>query len=174
MSSTHPNTSPYLVYQPYNDVNQYIIPNADPGHQRGRFELAFSQIGGSVLTGALFGGTLGTVRGLKIIKDIPSYSVKRTQILNSIVKGGTTSANAFGVVAVVYSAIGVALSFAQNNDDVNTITSATLTGLVTGAVTNKQKGLKKLALRSGIGAGIGLGLSLLYCKQHLLTRDSNK
>lgn len=158
-----PPPSPYLNYQPYNDPNQYIIPNAAPGHQRGRFELAFSQIGGSVLTGALFGGTLGTVRGLKLVRDLPSYTVKRTQMLNSIVKGSTTSANAFGVVALVYSSVAVGLSLMRDDDDINTISSATLTGLVTAAVTSKHTIWQKTLMRSGIGAGIGLGLSLLYC-----------
>lgn len=158
-----PPPSPYLNYQPYNDPNQYIIPNATPGHQRGRFELAFSQIGGSVLTGALFGGTLGTVRGLKLVRDLPSYTVKRTQMLNSIVKGSTTSANAFGVVALVYSSVAVGLSLMRDDDDINTISSATLTGLVTAAVTSKHTVWQKTLMRSGIGAGIGLGLSLLYC-----------
>lgn len=158
-----PPLSPYLNYQPYNDPNQYIIPNATPGHQRGRFELAFSQIGGSVLTGALFGGTLGTVRGLNIVRDLPSYTVKRTQMLNSIVKGSTTSANAFGVVALVYSSVAVGLSLIRDDDDINTISSATLTGLVTAAVTSKHTVWQKTLMRSGIGASIGLGLSLLYC-----------
>lgn len=166
-----PPPSPYLNYQPYNDPNQYIIPNAAPGHQRGRFELAFSQIGGSVLTGALFGGTLGTVRGLKLVKSMPSYTVKRTQMLNSIVKGGTTSANAFGVVALVYSTIGVGLSLTRNDDDINTISAATLTGLVTAAVTNKHTVWQKTLMRTGIGAAVGLGLSLLYCNAPLSSRD---
>lgn len=158
-----PPPTPYLQYQPYNDPNQYIIPNAQPGHTRGRFELAFSQIGGSVLTGAAFGGTLGTFRGFKLVRDLPSYSIKRSQMLNSIVKGSTTSANAFGVVALVYSTIGVGLSLLRNDDDINTISAATLTGLVTAAVTSKQTIWQKTLLRSGIGAGIGLGLSLIYC-----------
>lgn len=154
--------SPYLNYKPYNDPDQYIIPNAEPGHQRGRFELAFSQIGGSVLTGGLFGGTLGTVRGLKEIKNIPSYSVKRTQMLNSIVKGGTTSANAFGVVAVLYSSIAVGLSLMRNDDDINTMSAATLTGMATAAVTNKNTTWHKTLMRTGFGAGTGLGLALAY------------
>lgn len=162
-----PSPSPYLNYQPYNDPNQYIIPNAEPGHQRGRFELAFSQIGGSVLTGALFGGTLGTVRGFKLVKDLPSYSVKRTQMLNSVVKGVTSSGNAFGVVALVYSSIAVALSLLRNDDDINTISAATTTGLVTAAVTNKNTTWQRTFMRSGIGASIGLGLSLIYCNAPL-------
>ena len=167
MNISPPPPSPYLQYQTFNDPNQYIIPNALPGHQRGRFELAFSQIGGSVLIGASFGGTLGTLRGLKLVKDMPSYTVKRTQMLNSIVKGSTTSANAFGVVALVYSAIGVGLSLARNDDDINTISAATLTGLATAAITNKNKTWQRTLMRTGFGAAIGLGLSMLYCNTPL-------
>lgn len=164
-----PPPSPYLHYQPYNDPNQYIIPNAEIGHKRGRFELAFSQIGGSVLTGGLFGGTIGTVRGLKLVKDIPSYSVKRTQMINSIVKGSTTSANAFGVVALLYSSIAVGLSLMRNDDDINTMSAATLTGLATAAVTNKNLTWQKTFMRTGFGAGAGLGLAILY--SHIINKD---
>lgn len=153
-----PPPSPYLQYQPYNP-NQYIIPNSAPGHQRGRFELAFSQIGGSVLSGAFFGGTLGTVRGFKLIKDVPSYKLRQTQLLNSIVKGGTSSANAFGVVALVYSSIGVGLSLMRQDDEINTLTAGTLTGAVTAAVTSTHNAWKRTLVRSGVGAAIGLGLS---------------
>lgn len=158
--------SPYLNYAPLNDPNQYIIPNATPGHQRGRMELAFSQIGGSVLTGAALGGSLGTVRGYNLIKDLPSLSVKRTQMINSIVKGGTSSANAFGVVAVLYSTIGVALSLTSviEDDDVNTMTAASITGLISGAVTSRNVNWQKTLQRSLIGTTIGLALSLVYTK----------
>lgn len=102
-----------------------------------------------------------------MVRDMPSYTVKRTQMLNSIVKGGTTSANAFGVVALVYSSIGVGLSFMRNDDDINTISAATLTGLVTAAVTNKNQTWQRTLMRTGIGAGIGLVISLLYCNTSL-------
>lgn len=167
--STTPPPSPYLNFQTLNDPNQYIIPNAAPGHQRGRFEYAFSQIGGSVVFGALFGGTLGAARGVSLTKDLPSYSVRRTQMINSIVKGSTSSGNAFGVVALVYSGVGLGLSLLRDDDDINTMTAATLTGLVTAAVTNKNPTWQRTLMRTGIGAGIGLGLSLLYCNSPLST-----
>lgn len=163
--------SPYLNYKPYNDPDQYIIPNASPGHQRGRFELAFSQIGGSVLTGALFGGTLGTARGFQLVKELPTFSVKRTQMINSIVKGSVSSANAFGVVAVVYSSIAVALSLMRDDDDINTISAATLTGAATGAFTSKNPALQRTLLRSGIGGLVGLGLSVIYCQAPIFRKD---
>lgn len=150
---------PYHNYQSYQDPNQYIILNNAPGHQRGRFELAFSQIGGSILTGGLFGGTLGTVRGLKVIKTMPD-PLKKTQAFNSIIKGGTKSANAFGVVALLYSSMAVGLSFVREDDDINTIAAATLTGLITATMTGQQRSLT----RSGVGAALGLAISLVYCK----------
>lgn len=59
--------SPYLNY----DLN--FIPQSQPdyiflegaGKQRGRFELAFGQIGASAMTGAAVGGINGLYNGLK-------------------------------------------------------------------------------------------------------------
>ena len=53
--SYSPNTiNPYMNFDPAliqaNQDSQFIFPEG-ASHQRGRFELAFSQIGGSVLTG---------------------------------------------------------------------------------------------------------------------------
>lgn len=59
--------SPYLNYDPG------YIPNNQPefifldgqNKQRGRFELAFGQIGGSCMIGASIGGVSGLYNGLK-------------------------------------------------------------------------------------------------------------
>lgn len=46
-------------------------------------------------------------------------------------KKGSATANTFGSVAVIYSAFGVILSWARGtDDDLNTITAATATGLL--------------------------------------------
>ena len=113
-------------------------------HSRGRFELAFSQIGGSVMIGAAIGGLVGGWNGLKTssnfgisLKDgsqaaLPlSATARRSQLLNYIIKTGAMTANTFGVISLLYSAIGVGLSFInENNDDYNTIGAATLTGFL--------------------------------------------
>lgn len=60
------NFNPYLNFDaslltPSGD--EYIYPDGVQRHRRGRFELAFSQIGGSVMTGAAIGGSVGSYRG---------------------------------------------------------------------------------------------------------------
>ena len=61
-------------------------------------------------------------------------SVKRTQFLNYVTRNGAGMANTFGTIALIYSAIGVGLSFVQDqNDDVNTLASAVATGALYGA-----------------------------------------
>lgn len=59
--------SPYLNFDPaYLPPSQpeYIFPEG-AAKQRGRFELAFSQIGAACIIGAGLGGTTGFYRGLK-------------------------------------------------------------------------------------------------------------
>uniref|UniRef100_A0A2R5L3U7 Putative mitochondrial import inner membrane translocase subunit tim23 n=1 Tax=Ornithodoros turicata TaxID=34597 RepID=A0A2R5L3U7_9ACAR len=151
--------SPYLNFDPA-FINaggpEWIFPEG-ASRQRGRFELAFSQIGGSVMTGAAFGGITGFYRGLKET-NLAGHtgSIRRTQMLNYITKGGAGSANILGVIAVMYSGFGVILSFARGADDeLNTLAAGTLTGLLY----KSTSGLRKCA----IGGGVGLGLATLYC-----------
>jgi import inner membrane translocase subunit TIM23 len=75
--------SPYLNFDP-----AYISPGGQPefifpegaSHKRGRFELAFSQIGGSVMLGAAVGGANGLYSGLRDTALAGhTGSVRRTQ-----------------------------------------------------------------------------------------------
>lgn len=113
---------------------------------------------------------MGTVRGLNLVKDIPSFPAKRAQMLNSVVKGATTSANTFGLVALVYSALIVALSKMRGEEDINTYAAATTTGVLTGLMTNKSPVRQKLFMRGGIGGLIGLGMSVIYCNNPYSTK----
>lgn len=66
-------------------------------------------------------------------------SIKRTQLLNYITRNGASMANTFGVITLTYSAIGVGLSFVQeDNDDVNTLISAVATGALYGGVSQPK------------------------------------
>ena len=59
--------SPYLNFDPsYLQTSQpeFIFPEG-ANRQRGRFELAFSTIGGSCMVGGGVGGVVGLVQGLK-------------------------------------------------------------------------------------------------------------
>ncbi len=62
--------SPYLQFDPSllqpNNQSEFIFPDGGQRHSRGRFELALSQIGSSVMTGAGIGGAMGSVKGLDI------------------------------------------------------------------------------------------------------------
>jgi len=151
--------SPYLNVNPsFLNPNgpEFIFPEGASKH-RGRFELSFSQIGGSVLTGGFLGGANGIYRGLQETTMAGlSGGVRRTQMLNIITKQGATAANTVGVVAVMYSGFGVLLSWLRGTDDeLNTLSAATATGLLF----KSSSGLRKC----GIGGAVGLGLASVYC-----------
>lgn len=152
--------SPYLNFDPsYLSIDaepQFIMPEG-ASQRRGRFELAFSQIGGSVCIGAGIGGVNGLYNGLRETKaDQLVGPVRRTQILNFVTKKGASSAQTLGVIALMYSIFGVAVSKARGADDeLNTLGAATATGLLF----KSTAGLKK-CLRGG---AIGFGLAAVYC-----------
>ena len=67
--------SPYLQFDPLlvdpnANKSEFIFPDGGQRANRGRFELAFSQIGGSVMTGAGIGGAVGVVRGESITMNV--------------------------------------------------------------------------------------------------------
>ncbi|XP_018331158.1 mitochondrial import inner membrane translocase subunit Tim23 [Agrilus planipennis] len=151
-------SSPYLNYDPgYIPTSQPEFIFLDGGSkQRGRFELAFGQIGGSCMLGAAVGGATGFFNGLKATTLAgETGKLRRTQMLNHIMKKGSATANTLGSIAVIYSAFGVFLSWARGaDDDLNTIVAATATG----CLYKSTAGLRKC----GIGGAVGLGLSCLY------------
>jgi len=151
-------SSPYLNFDPgYLPTSQpeFIFLDGS-SKQRGRFELAFGQIGGSCMVGAATGGAVGFYNGLKATTLAgQTGKLRRTQMLNHIMKKGSATANTLGSVAVIYSAFGVILSWARGtDDDLNTIAAATATG----CLYKSTAGLRKC----GMGGAIGLGLSALY------------
>ncbi|KAM8715756.1 hypothetical protein ACLKA7_002752 [Drosophila subpalustris] len=169
-TSTFSNTpaSPYLNYdsrflrqaQP-----EFIFPEG-ANKQRGRFELAFSQIGTSVMVGGGIGGLAGVYNGFKVTNALnQTGKLRRTQLINHVMKQGSGTANTLGTLAVLYSACGVLLQYARDQDDnVNTVIAGTATGLLY----KSTAGLRKCAL----GGAIGLGISSLYCL-YLLAQESN-
>ncbi|KAG0717110.1 Mitochondrial import inner membrane translocase subunit Tim23 [Chionoecetes opilio] len=151
--------SPYLNFDPgYLQATQpeFIALEGQP-QTRGRFELAFSQIGGSCVAGGVVGGGQGLYRGL-IDTHAAGHAgkIRRTQLLNYVMKRGSASANTLGVVAFMYSGLGWLAYAARGNkeDAVNTVAAATLTGLIY----KSSAGLRKCAA----GGVLGLGLSLGY------------
>ena len=124
------------IINPGANEAQWIFPDGAINRpSRGRFELAFGQIGTSVMTGGAIGGVIGGVNGFRTTKSaapgpVP-WAVLRSQMLNFITRNGANTANTFGTVAVIYSALGVGLSFLnESHDEFNTLTSGTVTGLL--------------------------------------------
>jgi len=153
--------SPYLSVDPSILAEpEFILPEG-AGRQRGRLEYAFGTIGGSVLLGAGAGGINGLYRGLRDTQGQP-LAIRRTQLLNYIGKHGASAGNSLGVVALMYSGLGVLMSWARETDDeYNTLAAATATGLLY----KSSAGLK----RCGIGGAVGFCLAAAYT---LWTRGS--
>lgn len=151
--------SPYLNVDPsYLGIGQpeFIFPEG-ANKQRGRFEVAFSQIGGACISGAGYGGIVGLYNGLRDT-HLAGHTggVRRTQLLNYVMKRGAASANTLGVMAVMYFSFGVFLSWVRGTDDfVNTIVSGTSTGLLY----KSSAGWRKCLL----GGAVGFALSASYC-----------
>ncbi|CAD5110838.1 unnamed protein product [Dimorphilus gyrociliatus] len=149
--------SPYLNVDPsilgVGGDSQFILPEGQ-SHTRGRFEMAFSQIGGSVFGGAVVGATTGLFRGVSNTSQLQG-AIRRTQLLNYVTKQGASTAQTLGVVAFMYSGIGVILSKVRGADDeMNTVAAATLTGTLF-----KLSGGLRSCARGGL---VGFGLSSAY------------
>uniref|UniRef100_A0A1B6MM68 Mitochondrial import inner membrane translocase subunit TIM23 n=2 Tax=Graphocephala atropunctata TaxID=36148 RepID=A0A1B6MM68_9HEMI len=152
-------SSPYLNFDPaYLPTSQpeYILLEG-ASKQRGRFELAFSQIGGSCMIGAMVGGSGGIYNGLKNTSLAgQTGKLRRTQVLNHVMKQGAARANTLGSIAVMYSGFGVILAWLRGTEDeLNTVAAATTTGMLF----RSTAGLRA----SAIGGAVGLGLASLYC-----------
>ncbi|KAL5017866.1 hypothetical protein ScPMuIL_003588 [Solemya velum] len=136
--------------------SEFIFPEG-ASRQRGRFELAFSQIGGSVFAGAAVGGLNGVYTGFRETKVAElTGAVRRTQMLNFITKQGASSAQSLGVLALMYSIFGVLLSWGRGKDDeFNTLTAGTATGLLYKSSAGLHKCLR--------GGAAGFGIAAAYC-----------
>lgn len=119
--------------------------------------MAFSQIGGGCLGGGIYGGAIGLFNGLRDTQLAGhTGAVRRTQMINYVMKRGAASANTVGVMAVMYFAFGVILEKARGTDDeLNTLTAGTATGLLY----KSSAGAKRCLL----GGGVGLAMAAAYC-----------
>lgn len=146
---------------------EFIFPEG-AAKQRGRFELAFSQIGSSVMIGAALGGTAGLYNGVRhTMLAQETGKLRRTQILNHIMKQGSGTANTLGTVAVMYSGFGVLFQWMRGEDDeINTVMSGTTTGMLYKC----SAGLRKCAM----GGAIGFGISALWCLYGISKGSSSK
>lgn len=110
----------------------------------------------SVMIGAGIGGVAGFYNGIKAANLAQQTGkLRRTQLINHVMKQGSATANTLGTIAVLYSAFGVLLSLARGEDDeANTIVA----GAATGLMYKSTAGLRKCM----IGGGVGLALSSLW------------
>lgn len=165
------------VINPGANEAQWIFPDGAINRpSRGRFELAFGQIGTSVMTGGAIGGVIGGVNGFRTTKSASTgpvpWAVLRSQMLNFITRNGANTANTFGTVAVIYSALGVGLSFLnESHDEINTLTSGTVTGLLYRGLSEPKAAPAATAVskvthirlkRSLVGGLFGFALSAAY------------
>lgn len=108
------------------------------------------------MIGAGIGGVAGFYNGIKAANLAQQTGkLRRTQLINHVMKQGSATANTLGTIAVLYSAFGVLLSLARGEDDeANTIVA----GAATGLMYKSTAGLRKCM----IGGGVGLALSSLW------------
>ncbi|KAH8865416.1 Mitochondrial import inner membrane translocase subunit Tim23 isoform 2 [Schistosoma japonicum] len=154
--------SPFLNFDPSilisNPEEQFIFPEGEK--RRGRFERSFSEIGAMVIGGASVGGIKGLYSSLKDseLKNLPTLSVRRTQMLNHMTKSGATLAQTTGSIGLIYALADFLIHKLRRgaDDEINTITAATATGLVYASPGMfKPGGWKRCGFGSATGFAVG-------------------
>ncbi|XP_059107095.1 mitochondrial import inner membrane translocase subunit Tim23-like [Peromyscus eremicus] len=124
--------SPYLNVDPrylVQDINEFILPTG-ANKTRGRFEIAFSTIGGCCMTGAAIGAMSGLRLGLKETQSMAWSKPRYVQILNTVTRKGALWANILGSLALLYSAFGVIIEKTRGSEDnLNPVAAGTMTGM---------------------------------------------
>ncbi|CAF0884259.1 unnamed protein product [Adineta steineri] len=165
-SSTN-SLSPYLNFDPKllnPSGSQFILPEGQK-EKRGRLELMFFTIGGSVIAGSIIGSASGLYKGIRETRDFTG-SVRTSSIINYVARQGATTASAMGSIALIYSLIGTGVSWTRGVDDeLNTVLSGGLTGLLY----RSTAGLKGALRGSLYGVGVSSLYVLLTSKERLQT-----
>ncbi|CAH8515408.1 unnamed protein product [Dicrocoelium dendriticum] len=128
--------SPFLNFDPSflvtNPEDQFIFPEGEK--HRGRFERSFSEVGAMVIGGATVGGLRGLYSGLTDmeINKLPTAAIKRTQMLNHVTKSGATLSQTAGSIGLIYALSDFIIHKLRGgaDDEINTVTAATSTGLL--------------------------------------------
>lgn len=109
------------------------------------------------MVGAGVGGAAGLYNGIRATALAnQTGKLRRTQLLNHVMKQGSATANTLGTLAVMYSAFGTLLQYGRGeDDDINTVVA----GAATGLLYKSTSGLRRCL----IGGGVGLALTSLYC-----------
>ncbi|VDL61111.1 unnamed protein product [Hymenolepis diminuta] len=124
------NINPSLLVDDPND--RFIFPEGDK--HRGRFERSFSEIGSMVISGCAFGGTRALYAALKDpeLAKLPTKAIQRTQMLNHVTKSGASWAQTCGSIGLLYALSDFAIHKIRGgaDDEINMVSSATVTGLI--------------------------------------------
>ncbi|CAF4859521.1 mitochondrial import inner membrane translocase subunit Tim23 [Pieris rapae] len=162
------NLSPYLNFDPnYIPKMQPEFLYPDESHMAStarRSNVALPIIGMSFMTGSGLGGMAGLYKGLRATTLAGQIGkVRRTQLINYIMKQGTTTGCTLGILASFYSSIALGVTWIRDQEDTaNTFIAATATGVLY----KSTAGLRSM----GLGAAAGLTLAGLYT---LLTDNDN-
>ncbi|CAK1543582.1 unnamed protein product [Leptosia nina] len=162
------NLSPYLNFDPnYIPRMQPEFLYPDESHMAStarRSNVALPIIGMSFMTGSGLGGMAGLYKGLRATTLAgQTGKVRRTQLLNYIMKQGTTTGCTLGILASFYSSIALGVTWIRDQEDTaNTFIAATCTGILY----KSTSGLRSM----GLGAAAGLTLAGIYT---LLTDNDN-
>ncbi|XP_011566129.1 mitochondrial import inner membrane translocase subunit Tim23 [Plutella xylostella] len=160
--------SPYLNFDPnYIPKMQPEFLYPDDSHMATtarRSNVALPIIGMSFMTGSGLGGVTGFYKGLRATTLAgQSGKIRRTQIVNYIMKHGTSTGCTLGIIASFYSCIALGVTWVRDKEDTtNTFLAAATTGLIY----KSTAGLKSM----GLGAAVGLTLAGVYT---LVTDNDN-
>ncbi|GBP54412.1 Mitochondrial import inner membrane translocase subunit Tim23 [Eumeta japonica] len=152
--------SPYLNFDPnYIPKMQPEFIYPDDSHMATtarRSNVALPIIGMSFMSGSGLGGMAGLYKGLRATTLAgQTGKVRRTQVINYIMKHGTTTGTTLGIIASFYSCMALGVTWIRDKEDTsNTFIAATLTGLIY----KSTAGLRAM----GLGAGIGFTLAGVY------------
>ncbi|XP_013420405.1 mitochondrial import inner membrane translocase subunit Tim23 [Lingula anatina] len=139
--------------------SEFIVPEGAQ-QTRGRFELAFLQIGSSVMAGCVLGSIGGVVSNREILRSGEKHL--KTTFSNIVFNNGGKWGKKCGVVAFLYSGVGTLFGLArqhllsQDDDGINTMTAATTTGVLYSLPQAlKHSGLKPVAKHLCRGGLVG-------------------
>ncbi|CAH0717773.1 unnamed protein product, partial [Brenthis ino] len=162
------NLSPYLNFDPnYIPKMQPEFLYPDESHMAStarRSNVALPIIGMSFMTGSGIGGMAGLYKGLRATTLAgQTGKVRRTQLINYVMKQGTTTGCTLGVIASFYSTLALGITWLRDKEDTaNTFIAAATTGVLY----KSTSGLRSM----GLGAAAGLTLAGIYT---LVTDNDN-
>ncbi|KAI8432683.1 hypothetical protein MSG28_013648 [Choristoneura fumiferana] len=160
--------SPYLNFDPHYIPKmqpEFLYP--DDSHMATtarRSNVALPIIGMSFMTGSGLGSMAGLYKGLRATTLAgQTGKVRRTQVVNYVMKHGTTTGCTLGIIASFYSCIALGVTWIRDKEDTtNTFIAAATTGMIY----KSTAGLRSV----GLGAAVGLTLAGVYT---LVTDNDN-